>query len=241
MNLLTIDEPSAKIKKNICVGIDFGTTNSVCSVIINNETKFINDEKKNILIPTIISYKNKKKIFGNNILEDEFLDSISSIKRNFVKEPDDKIHLNEKNKKISSVEVAKDFFSYLKSLCDSYLDTSVYDCVLTIPAYFDEKSRSEIMRSALQAGLNVRRLINEPTAAAFAYGLENKKHGTFLVYDLGGGTFDISILKLTEGIFKVLGTSGDSLLGGDDLDFAFAEKILSDNFNMEINSVNDQE
>ena len=84
------------------------------------------------------------------------------------------------------------------------------DCVLTVPAYFDEKARSGIMRSAFLAGFNVRRLINEPTAAAFAYGLEKKRRGIFLVYDLGGGTFDVSLLKLSDGIFKVIGSSGRS-------------------------------
>ena len=241
MSLLTIEEPSKISKDNTCIGIDFGTTNSVSSVFINGEVKFISDENDKILIPTAISYKEEKKKFGNNISENEFLDTIYSIKRNFVNDPDDKLFKNYENMKISSVEVAKDFFSYLKNLCDSYLKSPIYDCVLTVPAYFDEKSRSEIMRSAFLAGLNVRRLINEPTAAAFAYGLETKKTGTFLVYDLGGGTFDISILKLSEGIFKVLGTSGDTMLGGDDLDKVFAEFILKENFNLEFSSIKDED
>ena len=107
------------------------------------------------------------------------------------------------------MEVSKDFFIYLKNLCEKNLNQNIFDCVITVPAYFDEKARSGIMRAAFMAGLRVRRLINEPTAAAFAYGLEKKKKGIFFVYDLGGGTFDVSLLKLSDGIFKVIATSGD--------------------------------
>ena len=241
MNLLTIEEPKNNKEKNICLGIDFGTTNSVCSVITDEKISFIKDEKNCELIPTLIYYKNGIKKFGNDISEKEAVDAIKSIKRNFLKDPDNKIFLNEKEQKISTIEVAKDFFIYLKSLCDSFLKFKGYDCVLTVPAYYDEKARSEIMRSAFLAGFNIKRLINEPTSAAFAYGIEKSKTGTFFVYDLGGGTFDISILKLSEGVFKVLGTSGDPVLGGDDFDLLYASYLAKKNFDLDLNKVDVQE
>ena len=241
MNLLTIEEPKNNKEKNICLGIDFGTTNSVCSVITDEKISFIKDEKNCKLIPTLIYYKNGIKKFGNNISEKEVVDSIKSIKRNFLKDPDNKIFLNENEQEISTIEVAKDFFIYLKSLCDSFLKLKGYDCVLTVPAYYDEKARSEIMRSAFLAGFNIKRLINEPTSAAFAYGIEKSKIGTFFVYDLGGGTFDISILKLSEGVFKVLGTSGDPVLGGDDFDLLYATYLAKKNFDLDLNKIDVQE
>lgn len=241
MNLLTIEEPKNNKEKNICLGIDFGTTNSVCSVITDEKISFIKDEKNCELIPTLIYYKNGIKKFGNDISEKETVDAIKSIKRNFLKDPDNKIFLNENEQKISTIEVAKDFFIYLKSLCDSFLKLKGYDCVLTVPAYYDEKARSEIMRSAFLAGFNIKRLINEPTSAAFAYGIEKSKTGTFFVYDLGGGTFDISVLKLSEGVFKVLGTSGDPVLGGDDFDLLYASYLAKKNFDLDLNKVDVQE
>lgn len=237
MNLLTIQEPNTPSKKKICLGIDFGTTNSVVSVVIDNKIEFIKDENNKILIPTLIHYDDDIKIFGNNIKYPKNITSISSIKRNFLSKPEEKIFINEKKVKINSTEVASDFFNYLKTLCDKKIKSEVYDCILTVPAYYDEKSRSEIMRSALMAGLNVKRLINEPTSAAFAYGLEKKKTGTFIVYDLGGGTFDISILKLADGIFKVLGTSGNPKLGGDDFDILYAKFLIKQNFDLDFNLI----
>jgi molecular chaperone HscA len=241
VNLLTIEEPKNNKEKNICLGIDFGTTNSVCSVITDEKISFIKDEKNCELIPTLIYYKNGIKKFGNDISEKEAVDAIKSIKRNFLKDPDNKIFLNENEQKISTIEVAKDFFIYLKSLCDSFLKLKGYDCVLTVPAYYDEKARSEIMRSAFLAGFNIKRLINEPTSAAFAYGIEKSKTGTFFVYDLGGGTFDISVLKLSEGVFKVLGTSGDPVLGGDDFDLLYASYLAKKNFDLDLNKVDVKE
>ena len=129
----------------------------------------------------------------------------------------------------------------MKEICDSNLDDKVADCVLTVPAYYDEKARSAIMRSALLAGFNVKRLINEPTAAAFAYGLETGKRGNYFVYDLGGGTFDVSILKIKDGIFKVIGTGGDSSLGGDDFDELFARNLVKKNFNISFDDLEKQE
>ena len=243
MNLIKIKEPlSSSDNAKICLGIDFGTTNSVCSVKVNNKFHFIKDEKGTNLIPTLILYEEKTKKFGNQIIKNEsYFNSIFSVKRNFTKDFEEKKFEDEHKKKISSIEVSKDFFVYLKNLCEKNLNNSIFDCVITVPAYFDEKARSGIMRAAFMAGLRVRRLINEPTAAAFAYGLEKKKKGIFFVYDLGGGTFDVSLLKLSDGIFKVIATGGDPNLGGDDFDDLYAKWLVKKYFGIEFNDLNEKE
>ena len=240
MNLVNISEPNKKKSTNIlCLGIDFGTTNSVCSVKIDEKIIYIEDSKKK-LIPSIVFFKNQKVYIGNQIKNSSISELIFSVKRFFTDNPDQIIFSQGSNKK-TAIDISKEIFSYIKNLSQDYLKQNIDDCVLTVPAYFDEKARSGIMRAAFLAGFNVRRLINEPTAAAFAYGLEKKKRGLFLVYDLGGGTFDVSILELKEGIFRVLGTGGNSKLGGDDLDILFAESILKKYFSVNLNEVdNDQ-
>ena len=236
MNLVNISEPDKKNSTNIlCLGIDFGTTNSVCSVKIDEKIIYIEDSKKK-LIPSIVFFKNQKVYIGNQIKNSSISELIFSVKRFFTENPDQIIFDQGSNKK-TAIDISKEIFSYIKNLSQDYLKQNIDDCVLTVPAYFDEKARSGIMRAAFLAGLNVRRLINEPTAAAFAYGLEKKKRGLFLVYDLGGGTFDVSILELKEGIFRVLGTGGNSKLGGDDLDILFAESILKKYFSVNLNEV----
>ena len=236
MNLVNISEPDKKNSTNIlCLGIDFGTTNSVCSVKIDEKIIYIEDSKKK-LIPSIVFFKNQKVYIGNQIKNSSISELIFSVKRFFTDNPDQIIFSQGSNKK-TAIDISKEIFSYIKNLSQDYLKQTIDDCVLTVPAYFDEKARSGIMRAAFLAGFNVRRLINEPTAAAFAYGLEKKKRGLFLVYDLGGGTFDVSILELKEGIFRVLGTGGNSKLGGDDLDVLFAESILKKYFSVNLNEV----
>ncbi len=240
MSLIKIKEPRKKnVKDNLnCVGLDFGTTNSVCSIKINGKVEFIKDEEDKILVPSVVLFDDEKVLIGNQVSKNKNnLNSINSIKRNFTDDYDKNIFFNEKEIKASSIDVATLIFKNLKNNCDNFLKTNDYSCVLTVPAYYDEKARSGIMRSAFMAGFNVKRLINEPTAAAFAYGLEKQKRGNFFVYDLGGGTFDVSILKLSDGIFKVIGTGGDSRLGGDDFDRLFAEKILKDFFNSSLENL----
>ena len=243
MNLIKIKEPlSSKNNSKICLGIDFGTTNSVCSVKVNENLQFILDEMEETLIPTMILYNANTKKFGNQIIKnDSYFNSIFSVKRNFTKDFEKKIFEDENGTKISTIDVSKDFFIYLKNLCERNLNQNVFDCVITVPAYFDEKARSGIMRAAFMAGFRVRRLINEPTAAAFAYGLEKKKKGIFFVYDLGGGTFDVSLLKLSDGIFKVIATSGDPNLGGDDFDNLYAKWLVKENFDLDFDDLNKQE
>ena len=225
MSLVNIEEPNKNQTISKCLGIDFGTTNSVCSMKLDDKVIFIEDSNKKTLIPTALLFK-KEIVVGNDIdFKKNIQDCVFSIKRNFVENPDKKMILSN-NLEMSPVEISKEFFLYLKKMTKNYLKEDLSDCVLTVPAYFDERARSGIMRSALMAGFNVRRLINEPTAAAFAYGLDAKKRGSFLVYDLGGGTFDVSLLKLRDKLFKVVGTSGDANLGGDDFDNLILEELI---------------
>ncbi len=244
MNLITINEPKKKRVDDIvpCIGIDFGTTNSVCSIKKKEKIICIEDDLKYKLIPSIVLYEKNKKYVGNKALNKKsFLSSVFSVKRFFTKNPDEKIFINENDQRVSAIEVSKEIFMHLKENCDKFLKQKIYDCVLTVPAYYDEKARSGIMKSAFMAGFNVKRLINEPTAAAFAYGLQKKKRGNFFVFDLGGGTFDVSILKLSDGIFKVIGSGGDPNLGGDDFDELFANSILKKYFQMSIQDLSNNE
>ena len=127
----------------------------------------------------------------------------------------------------SPVEVSAEILATLRYRAEDTFDDELYGAVITVPAYFDEGQRQATKDAAQLAGLNVLRLISEPTAAAIAYGLDNASEGVYAVYDLGGGTFDISILRLTQGVFEVIATGGDSALGGDDYDHALADFVLA--------------
>ena len=178
MNLVNISEPDKnKSSKTLCLGIDFGTTNSVCSVKINDKITYIEDSKKK-LIPSVVFFEDQRVLIGNQIKNKSISELIFSVKRFFTDNPDRIIFDQGLNKK-TAVDISKEIFSYIKKLSQNYLKQNIDDCVLTVPAYFDEKARSGIMRAAFLAGFNVRRLINEPTAAAFAYGLEKKKKRSF--------------------------------------------------------------
>jgi molecular chaperone HscA len=127
----------------------------------------------------------------------------------------------------SPVEVSAEILATLRHRAEDTFNDDLYGAVITVPAYFDDAQRQATKDAAQLAGLNVLRLINEPTAAAIAYGLDNASEGVYAVYDLGGGTFDISILRLTQGVFEVIATGGDSALGGDDYDRALADWVLA--------------
>ena len=242
MNLINIIDDNNKKETISCLGIDFGTTNSVCSIKKKDKIVFVKDNKNKKIIPSIVYYNKGNILVGNDVEKEvDFSKIIFSIKRLFTDNPDKKLDVNHLSEQKSPVEISKEIFSHIKVKSYQFFNEDISDCVLTVPAYFDERARSGIMRAAFLAGLNVRRLINEPTAAAFAYGLEKKKRGIFLVFDLGGGTFDISLLKLRENVFKVLGTSGDANLGGDDFDLLFAEKILKDFFESNLQNLNKDE
>ena len=127
----------------------------------------------------------------------------------------------------SPVEISAEILATLRFRAEDTFDDDIYGAVITVPAYFDDAQRQATKDAAQMAGLNVLRLINEPTAAAIAYGLDNASQGVFAIYDLGGGTFDISILRLTQGVFEVVATGGDSALGGDDYDRALVDWVLA--------------
>ena len=240
MSLLQIEEPikgekSSGSKKNFCIGIDFGTTNSVCSVKKDDKVIMIPDEFGEVIIPSVVMFNDKSVLVGNQIkkkLKTGLENRIFSIKRDFVENPEAKKNYGNYNEQLSPIEVSSFIFKYLKNCCESFLREKISKCVVTVPAYFDERSRFAIKQSASLVGFEVLRLVNEPTSAAYAYGLERKTRGNYFVYDLGGGTFDVSILKLTDGVFKVLSTGGDPFLGGDDLDKLFAIKIAEDFLNL---------
>ena len=247
MALLQISEPGenpSTKEKEKCIGIDFGTTNCVCSVVINEKVILIPDEYGSFVIPSVIKIDNKKTLIGNQVFHKnkyEVSELIFSIKRFFTEKPEVKRSFLSHDDQHSPIEIASFIFKYLKNCCDSFLSESISKCVITVPAYFDDRSRSAIKESALIAGFNVLRLINEPTSAAYAYGLEKKTRGTYFVYDLGGGTFDVSILKLTDGVFKVLSTGGDIKLGGDDFDELFAIEILENQLKKDFHSLSEKE
>lgn len=202
MALIKILEPGA-IQENereneIVIGIDLGTTNSLAAIIVNEKVRFFVDENGRDIHPSIVTYGDKK---------------ISSIKR-FMG-----VGFTElEGIKLAPSEVAAEILKHLKKLAEKQLKTEIKKAVITVPAYFDETAKNATKLAANLAGLEVLRLVNEPTAAALAYGLDNDAEGTYCVYDLGGGTFDVSVLKMQKGIFKVLGVAGDNALGGDDFD-----------------------
>jgi len=240
MSLLQIEEPirgeqTTESEKKFCIGIDFGTTNCVCSVKIDGNVTMITDEFGEVIIPSVVLFKDSDVFVGNQIkkkIKNGLENRIFSIKRDFVENPDAKKNYGNHKQKLSPIEVSSLIFKYLKNCCESFLGKEISKCVVTVPAYFDERSRFAIKQSASLVGFEVLRLVNEPTSAAYAYGLERKTRGNYFVYDLGGGTFDVSILKLTDGVFKVLSTGGDPFLGGDDLDKLFACKIAEDFLNL---------
>jgi molecular chaperone HscA len=233
MALLQISEPGKSTephKRKITLGIDLGTTNSLVATFVNGSPQIIKDGDHN-LIPSKVDYSAEKISVGNQIEENSL--PITSIKRLIGKGIDDidvdelsfDIKTIDKNIFVSTpiglkspVDISSEILSKLKQLATNYFNDEIYGAVITVPAYFDDGQRQATKDAALKSGLNVLRLINEPTAAALAYGLENNKSGTYAIYDLGGGTFDVSILKLSDGIFEVISTNGNSSLGGDDFD-----------------------
>tara|TARA_B100000953_G_scaffold288590_1_gene271822 strand:+ start:4059 stop:5897 length:1839 start_codon:yes stop_codon:yes gene_type:complete len=239
MSLIKISDPLEENtnKNKFVVGIDLGTTNSlICSYKESFKT-YNNDESD--IIPSVVKYtKNHNPIAGHDaIVSSDNNESIliSSIKRLMGLTLDEiksskltlqhnlKIHNNMPsieiyNKMISAVDVSSEILRYLKHIAESSENRVLDGAVITVPAYFNDAQRQATKNAAKLAGIDVIRLLNEPTAAAIAYGLESKATGTYIVYDFGGGTFDVSILSLEKGIFRVIATDGDTMLGGDDVD-----------------------
>src|SRR5512135_672020 len=239
--LLQIAEPgksTAPHQHRLAVGIDLGTTNSLVATVRSGEAAIIEDEQGRALLPSVVRYLPKGKVqVGHEALAARATDphnTIQSVKRfmgraysdladrknlpyKFVN-TDGVLQIKTVSDVRSPVEVSVEILKVLRERAEATLGGELTGAVITVPAYFDDAQRQATKDAARLAGVNVLRLLNEPTAAAIAYGLDNASQGTFCIYDLGGGTFDISILRLSQGIFEVVVTNGDSALGGDDFD-----------------------
>ena len=247
MALLQISEPGespAPHQRRVAVGIDLGTTNSLVATVRNSIAVVLNDEDGHPLLPSIVRYvdagsgvevgypaqvqqakdpKNTivsvKRFMGRGLKDVAYAENSPY---DFVDAPG-MVQIRTRSGIKSPVEVSAEILKTLRRRAEASLlagsdGSELYGAVITVPAYFDDAQRQATKDAAKIAGLNVMRLLNEPTAAAIAYGLDNAAEGIYAVYDLGGGTFDISILRLTRGVFEVLATGGDSALGGDDFD-----------------------
>ena len=199
------------------IGIDLGTTNSCVAVMEGNEAKVITNAEGERTTPSVISFKDDEISVGAIAKRQAVtnLDTVSSIKRKM----GTKEVITIKGKNYTPEQLSAMILQNLKQTAESYLGTKVTDAVITVPAYFNDAQRQATKDAGKIAGLNVKRIINEPTAAALAYGIDKtNKEQTVLVYDLGGGTFDVSILSLADGTFEVISTAGNNHLGGDDFD-----------------------
>lgn len=253
MALLQISEPGQSPnphERRIAVGIDLGTTHSLVASVRNGIAECLPDEQGRVLLPSVVRYapEGKRQIGfearGHEV--DDAANTIVSVKRFMGRSLSDlgeQIHqmpyafeqasdramveLKTRAGNKSPVEVSAEILATLRYRAEDSFNDDIHGVVITVPAYFDDAQRQATKDAAKLAGLNLLRLINEPTAAAIAYGLDNASEGTYAVYDLGGGTFDISILKLTQGVFEVIATGGDSALGGDDYDAALVQWVLA--------------
>ncbi len=199
------------------IGIDLGITNSCVAVLEAGEPKVIPNPEGNRTTPSVVAFKNGERIVGDAAKRQAITNpnTVSSIKR--LMGTSEKVEIE--GKKYTPEEVSAMILSYMKDYAESYLGEKVDKAVITVPAYFNDAQRQATKNAGKIAGLNVERIINEPTAAALAYGLDKQeKNQTILVYDLGGGTFDVSILELGDGVFEVKSTAGNNHLGGDDFD-----------------------
>jgi molecular chaperone HscA len=241
MALLQISEPGMSLaphEHRLAVGIDLGTTNSLVATVRSGTATVLPDPLGRPLLPSIVHYNREGKVeVGYAAQAKQAVDpknTIVSVKRFMGRGLKDVAHLENAPYDFvdapgmvqvrtvagvkSPVEISSEILKVLRNRAEQSLGGNLNGAVITVPAYFDDAQRQATKDAGRLAGLNVLRLLNEPTAAAIAYGLENASEGIYAVYDLGGGTFDISILKLSRGVFEVIATSGDSMLGGDDFD-----------------------
>jgi molecular chaperone HscA len=251
MALLQISEPGqapAPHQRRHSIGIDLGTTNSLVATVRHAQPETLPDEQGRHLLPSVVRYRAGGDVTVGHEAQaaaaDDPLNTIASVKRLMGRGLEDLRRLGQSlpyrfapgNPAVprivtdagerSPIEVSADILRVLKRRAEQTLAAPVNDAVITVPAYFDDAQRQATKDAARLAGLNALRLLNEPTAAAVAYGLDRSPEGVFAIYDLGGGTFDISILRLNRGVFEVMATAGDSALGGDDMDHAVAEWIM---------------
>ena len=199
------------------VGIDLGTTNSVVAVLEGGEPSVIANAEGNRTTPSIVAFKSEEVLVGELAKRQAITNpdnTVRSIKRHIGTDWKEKFE----DKEYTPQEISARILQKLKRDAEAYLGDDVTEAVITVPAYFNDAERQATKEAGQIAGLNVLRIINEPTAASLAYGLENNEDQKILVFDLGGGTFDVSILEISEGVFEVKSTSGDSKLGGDDWD-----------------------
>jgi molecular chaperone HscA len=251
MALLQISEPGQSPNphgRRIAVGIDLGTTHSLVAAVRNGVPECLPDDQGRVVLPSVVRYLDaQRRQIGFDALAQQSNDpgnTIASVKRLMGRGLADVAHAarlpyalvdapgmvrvrtiaGEK----TPVEVSAEILATLRFRAEDSFADDIFGAVITVPAYFDDAQRQATKDAAQLAGLNVLRLINEPTAAALAYGLDNAAEGVYAVYDLGGGTFDISILRLSAGVFEVLATGGDSALGGDDYDRALADWVLQE-------------
>lgn len=246
MALLQISEPgmsAAPHQHKLAIGIDLGTTNSLVATVRSGMSTVLQDEHGHALLPSVVRYLNSDEVIvGHDAQAQQSADPVNtivSVKRFMgrgLKDIADRAHIpyrfvdasTEESTRMlqidtraglkSPVEISAEILKTLKARAEKALGGELTGAVITVPAYFDDAQRQATKDAARLAGLHVLRLLNEPTAAAVAYGLDNASEGIYVIYDLGGGTFDISILRLTKGVFEVLATNGDSALGGDDFD-----------------------
>ncbi|MET1116868.1 MAG: Fe-S protein assembly chaperone HscA [Comamonas sp.] len=252
MALLQISEPGQSPdphQRRIAVGIDLGTTHSLVASVRNGVAECLPDEQGRVLLPSIVNYAEQgKRLIGDAAVAAQTSDpqnTIVSVKRLmgrglsdvadaaslpyvFVQQPEQggMVSLQTRAGVKTPVEISAELLATLRFRAEDSFDDDLYGAVITVPAYFDDAQRQATKDAAQLAGIHLLRLINEPTAAAIAYGLDNASEGVYAVYDLGGGTFDISILRLTQGVFEVIATGGDSALGGDDYDAALVQWVL---------------
>ena len=249
MALLQISEPgqaSDPHQRRIAVGIDLGTTHSLVAAVRHGVAECLPDAQGRVLLPSAVRYLGEgRRAIGFDARAAQAQDAentIVSVKRfmgreladiagrdklpyRFVDQPG-MVALATREGEKTPVEVSAEILASLRQRAEDSFDDDLFGAVITVPAYFDDAQRQATKDAAQLAGLNVLRLISEPTAAAVAYGLDNGSEGLFAVYDLGGGTFDISLLRLTRGVFEVIATGGDAALGGDDIDQALADWAL---------------
>jgi molecular chaperone HscA len=249
MALLQISEPGAAPdphQRRIAVGIDLGTTHSLVAAVRHGVAECLPDADGAVILPSVVRYLDggRRQIgaAARAAQAEDAENTIASVKRfmgrtladipghgklpyRFVDRPG-MVALTTREGEKSPVEVSAEILAVLRQRAEDTFDDEIFGAVITVPAYFDDAQRQATKDAAQLAGLNVLRLINEPTAAAVAYGLENGSEGLYAVYDLGGGTFDISLLRLTRGVFEVVATGGDAALGGDDFDDALAQWAL---------------
>ncbi|MEX0978176.1 MAG: molecular chaperone DnaK, partial [Pirellulales bacterium] len=222
------------------IGIDLGTTNSVVAVMEGKEAKVIPNQEGNRLTPSVVAFTDKGDVLVGDLARRQAVTNptktIYSIKRfmgrrhnevqneekmvpyEIVGGPDDYVKVKIGDKEYTPPEISARILRKLKEAAEAYLGHKVNKAVITVPAYFNDAQRQATKDAGQIAGLEVARIINEPTAAALAYGLDRKEHEKIVVFDLGGGTFDVSVLEVAEGVFRVISTNGDGHLGGDDFD-----------------------